>query len=57
MAEEEFTNQIAIALNNPYVRYITIADEVKEEAKQAIIPMHELNLQSRVIGRQAKCRE
>jgi len=37
---------VAIAVNNKYAGYITIADEIKEDAKQAVDQMHKLNIQT-----------
>jgi len=37
---------VVIAVNNKYAGYITIADEIKEDAKQAIEEMHKLNIQT-----------
>ncbi len=37
---------VAVAINNHYAGYITIADEVKEDAKQAIESMHQLNIKT-----------
>ena len=37
---------VAIAIDGKYAGYITIADEVKEDAKQAIEEMHRLNIQT-----------
>ena len=35
---------VVIAVNNKYAGYITVADEIKEDAPQAIADMHNLNL-------------
>ncbi len=35
---------VVIAVNNKYAGYITVADEIKEDAPQAIADMHKLNL-------------
>ncbi len=35
---------VVIAVNNKYAGYITVADEIKEDAPQAIVDMHKLNL-------------
>ncbi len=35
---------VVIAINNKYAGYITIADEIKEDAKAAVAEMHHLNL-------------
>jgi len=37
---------VAVAINKVYAGYITIADEVKEDAKDTIDAMHKLNLQT-----------
>ncbi|MBP9097356.1 MAG: cadmium-translocating P-type ATPase [Ferruginibacter sp.] len=37
---------VVIAINDKYAGYITIADEIKEDAKQAIEEMHKLNIQT-----------
>ncbi len=37
---------VVVAINNKYAGHITIADEVKEDAKQAIDEMHKLNIQT-----------
>jgi Cd2+/Zn2+-exporting ATPase len=37
---------IFIAINNNYHGYITIADEIKEDAKQAIAALHKLNIKT-----------
>ena len=37
---------VVIAANDKYAGYITIADEIKEDAKQAIEEMHKLNIQT-----------
>ncbi|MEO5985018.1 MAG: heavy metal translocating P-type ATPase [Ferruginibacter sp.] len=37
---------VVIAVNDKYAGYITIADEVKEDAKQAIEEMHKLKIQT-----------
>lgn len=37
---------IAVAINNNYAGYITIADEIKEDAKQAIEALHKLNIKT-----------
>ena len=37
---------VVVAVNNTYAGYITIADEIKEDAKQAIDEMHKLNIQT-----------
>ena len=37
---------VVIAINDKYAGYITIADEIKEDAKRAIDEMHKLNIQT-----------
>lgn len=37
---------VVIAVNDKYAGYITIADEIKEDAKQAIQQMHDLKIQT-----------
>lgn len=37
---------VVIAVNDKYAGYITIADEIKEDAKQAIDEMHRLNIKT-----------
>ncbi len=37
---------VVVAVNNSYAGHITIADEIKEDAKQAIKEMHKLNLKT-----------
>ncbi|MBS1752496.1 MAG: cadmium-translocating P-type ATPase [Ferruginibacter sp.] len=37
---------VVIAINNQYAGYITIADEIKEDAVQAIQDMHKLNIKT-----------
>jgi Zn2+/Cd2+-exporting ATPase len=37
---------VVLAVNNQYAGYITIADEIKEDAKQAIADMHQLNIET-----------
>lgn len=37
---------VVVAVNNSYAGHITIADEIKEDAKQAIEEMHKLNIQT-----------
>jgi len=37
---------VVVAVNEKYAGYITIADEIKEDAKQAITDMHRLNIQT-----------
>jgi len=44
--EQEVNTIVVVAVNNAYAGYITIADEIKEDAKQAIDEMHKLNIQT-----------
>jgi Cd2+/Zn2+-exporting ATPase len=44
--EQEVNTIVVVAVNNVYAGYITIADEVKEDAKQAVEEMHKLNIQT-----------
>lgn len=37
---------VVVAIDEKYAGYITIADEIKEDAKQAIDSMHELNIKT-----------
>jgi Cd2+/Zn2+-exporting ATPase len=37
---------VVVAVNNKYAGYITIADEIKEDAEQAIKEMHALNIKT-----------
>lgn len=37
---------VVVAINGKYAGYITIADEIKEDAKEAIEQMHKLNIQT-----------
>nr|WP_271545039.1 heavy metal translocating P-type ATPase [Pelobium sp.] len=37
---------VVFAVNNKYVGYITIADEVKDDAQQAIKDLHQLNIET-----------
>lgn len=37
---------VVLAVNKQYAGYITIADEIKEDAKQAIADMHQLNIET-----------
>jgi Cd2+/Zn2+-exporting ATPase len=37
---------VVVAVNNKYAGYITISDEVKEDAEQAIKDMHSLNIKT-----------
>ncbi len=37
---------VVVAVDNKYAGFITIADEIKEDAKQAIEEMHKLNIQT-----------
>jgi Cd2+/Zn2+-exporting ATPase len=44
--EQEVNTIVVVAVNNSYTGYITIADEVKEDAGKAIKEMHKLNIQT-----------
>ncbi len=44
--EEEVNTIVVVAINNAYAGHITIADELKGDAKQAIDAMHQLNIQT-----------
>lgn len=37
---------VVLSINNSYAGYITIADEIKEDAAEAIIDMHKLNIKT-----------
>jgi len=37
---------VVVAINDKYAGYITIADEIKEDAKQAIEELHKLNIET-----------
>ena len=37
---------VVVAVNNKYAGYITMADEIKEDAVQAIKDMHSLNIKT-----------
>jgi Cd2+/Zn2+-exporting ATPase len=37
---------VAVAVNNQYAGYITIADEIKEDAKQAVEQLHQLKIKT-----------
>ena len=37
---------VVVAVNNVYAGHLTIADEIKEDAKQAVEEMHKLNIQT-----------
>ena len=41
---------VAVAIDRKLVGYITIADEIKEDSKQAIDAMHEMNIQSTMLS-------
>lgn len=45
-AENIVDTIVVVAINNKYAGYITIADEVKEDAVQAIKAMHDLNIKT-----------
>ena len=44
--EQVVNTIVVVAVNNTYAGHITIADEIKEDAKQAIEEMHKLNIQT-----------
>ena len=44
--EQEVNTIVVVAVNNAYAGYITIADEVKEDAANTIQEMHSLNIQT-----------
>ncbi|ACU04887.1 heavy metal translocating P-type ATPase [Pedobacter heparinus] len=44
--EQEADTIVVIAIDGRYVGYLTIADEIKADAKQAIADMHRLNIQT-----------
>lgn len=44
--EQEVNTIVVVAVNNSYAGYITIADELKEDAGKAIEDMHKLNIQT-----------
>lgn len=44
--ETQVDTIVVVAVNDKYAGYITIADEIKEDAKQAIDEMHKLNIQT-----------
>lgn len=44
--EQEVNTIVVVAVNNAYAGYITIADEVKEDAGRAIEEMHKLKIQT-----------
>ena len=44
--EQEVNTIVVVAVNNVYAGHITIADEVKEDARKAIEEMHKLNIQT-----------
>lgn len=44
--EAEADTIVVLAVDGKYAGYITIADEIKEDAKQAITDMHRLNIQT-----------
>lgn len=41
---------VLVAVNKVYAGYITIADEIKEEAKQAIEDLHRLNIETVILS-------
>jgi Cd2+/Zn2+-exporting ATPase len=44
--DDEVDTVVALAVDNRFAGYISIADELKEDAKQAITDLHELNIQT-----------
>ncbi len=44
--DSEADTIVVLAVDSKYAGYITIADEIKEDAKQAISDMHKLNIQT-----------
>ncbi|MBB5437901.1 Cd2+/Zn2+-exporting ATPase [Pedobacter sp. AK017] len=44
--EQEADTIVVMAIDGRYVGYLTIADEIKADAKQAIADMHRLNIQT-----------
>ncbi|HRI20525.1 MAG TPA: heavy metal translocating P-type ATPase [Panacibacter sp.] len=44
--ESQVDTIVVVAVSDKYAGYITIADEIKEDAKQAIEEMHALNIQT-----------
>jgi Cd2+/Zn2+-exporting ATPase len=44
--DHEVDTLVALAVDDQYAGYITIADEVKEDAQQAIAEMHRLNIRT-----------
>jgi len=44
--EEVADTIVVVAINNNYAGYITIADEIKEDAVKAVEEMHKLNIQT-----------
>ncbi|TKC63877.1 cadmium-translocating P-type ATPase [Pedobacter hiemivivus] len=44
--DSEADTIVVVAVDGKYVGYITIADEIKEDAKQAITDLHRLNIQT-----------
>lgn len=44
--DSEADTIVVLAVDSKYAGYITIADEIKEDAKQAIAEMHKLNIQT-----------
>ncbi|TCC99278.1 heavy metal translocating P-type ATPase [Pedobacter hiemivivus] len=44
--DSEADTIVVVAVDGKYVGYITIADEIKEDAKQAITDLHHLNIQT-----------
>lgn len=46
LIDTEADTIVVLAVDGKYAGYITIADEIKEDAKQAITEMHKLNIQT-----------
>jgi Cd2+/Zn2+-exporting ATPase len=44
--EQEIDTIVVVAIENKYAGYITIADEIKEDASDAITSMHSLNIKT-----------
>jgi Cd2+/Zn2+-exporting ATPase len=41
---------VVVAVNEKYAGYITIADEIKEDAKEAVAEMHKLNIETVILS-------
>ncbi len=44
--EKRVDTIVVVAIDNQYAGYITIADEIKEDAAQAVKEMHKLNIKT-----------